>query len=227
MKPADDLIIIVPARAGSMRLPGKNKRDFNGKPLYVWTLDFIEECGFRSQTLVSTDDQEIANGAQDRGFAVPWVRPSEISGAQTSSSQVVEHAIRNSFRTFSEDAVLALLQVTTPIRQVSTFSELLTLARTPGEVGAVSVTQVPDGPFCVDSENRLWKRQDFPDTGGARLAPTGAFYFRRIQDFQLRQELIQGAQGVQEDKEVLAIDIDNQEQWDRAEFLVREHHLGT
>lgn len=222
----DDLCIIVPARAGSVRLPRKNKRNFFGKPLFLWTLDFIDECGLRSRTIVSTDDREIASAAQERGFDVPWIRPTEISRSQTTSSDVVAHALSNSMRRFSKDGVVALLQVTTPIRQVSTFFELLALAGKPGEVGAVSVKEVPDGSFFTDQENRLWSQKEVVVPKRIRLDPTGAFYFRRIEDFLQRQELIQGARIVQESNELFAIDIDTQEQWERAESLVQDHYLG-
>lgn len=50
---------IIPARKGSKRIPGKNFKDFKGKPLYQWSVDIAKEAGFED-VIVSTD-AEIPN----------------------------------------------------------------------------------------------------------------------------------------------------------------------
>lgn len=157
MKTPMDLLLIVPARSGSVRLPNKNKRMFLGKPLYAWTLTFIEEIGLKSKTILSTDDQEIAREAIKMGFDVPWLRPAQLAKSATTSSTVVTHAIQASNLAFSNNSLVALLQVTTPFREKSTFERLLELASEPEEVGAVSVQEVSGGGYSLNSLERLVK----------------------------------------------------------------------
>jgi CMP-N-acetylneuraminic acid synthetase len=71
-------VAIVPMRAGSERVPGKNKRLLDGKPLYRWVLDALAEVPELDEVQVWTDDQEIdchrlpaevANGSMNDAIA--------------------------------------------------------------------------------------------------------------------------------------------------------------
>lgn len=53
--PSRDLTILIPARAGSKRIPGKNIKMLGGKPLYQWTLDAAIAANV-AKIIVSTDD---------------------------------------------------------------------------------------------------------------------------------------------------------------------------
>lgn len=69
-------IAIIPARAGSKRLPGKNVADFFGKPMIAWTIEAAIRSGCFGKVLVSTDDEEIARISRRHGAEVPFLRPS-------------------------------------------------------------------------------------------------------------------------------------------------------
>ena len=51
-----DVLAIIPARAGSKRLPDKNIRDFHGKPLISWTIEAAIDCPVVQRVLISTND---------------------------------------------------------------------------------------------------------------------------------------------------------------------------
>ena len=73
-----EVLGVIPARANSKGIPGKNFKLLNGKPLIGYT---IEE-GLKSQInrlIVSTDSSEIAKISKDFGAEVPFLRPSELS----------------------------------------------------------------------------------------------------------------------------------------------------
>ena len=54
------MIFLIPARAGSKRLPGKNKMLFRGKPLYQWSVETAERVKSDGDSIVvSTDDPDI------------------------------------------------------------------------------------------------------------------------------------------------------------------------
>jgi CMP-N,N'-diacetyllegionaminic acid synthase len=55
LRPDRDLTILIPARAGSKRVPGKNTRLLGGKPLYQWTLGAAIDANV-AKIIVSTDD---------------------------------------------------------------------------------------------------------------------------------------------------------------------------
>ncbi len=55
------IVALIPARAGSKRIPGKNIKPLAGKPLIQWTIDAAKESGIFSDVIVSTDDVGIAD----------------------------------------------------------------------------------------------------------------------------------------------------------------------
>lgn len=70
---------IFPARGGSARIPRKNIRPFCGKPMLEWATEAAEASGLFDYGVVSTDDQEIAELAEDLGCSVCWREPDDGS----------------------------------------------------------------------------------------------------------------------------------------------------
>jgi 3-deoxy-manno-octulosonate cytidylyltransferase (CMP-KDO synthetase) len=79
-QPADGFRIVIPARYGSSRLPGKPLIEIAGKPLirHVW-----ERCGESAATTVciATDDERIADACRDFGADVAMTRADHHSGS--------------------------------------------------------------------------------------------------------------------------------------------------
>ena len=86
-------VAIIPARGGSKRIPRKNIKEFCGKPMIAWSIEAAKACGCFDRVLVSTDDQEIADIAQQWGAEVPFMRPPELSDDYTGTIPVIRHAI--------------------------------------------------------------------------------------------------------------------------------------
>lgn len=61
LRPDKDLTVLIPARAGSKRIPGKNLKLLGGKPLIQWTIDAAKAANV-ADIIVSTDDMEITGG---------------------------------------------------------------------------------------------------------------------------------------------------------------------
>lgn len=66
LRPDRDLTILVPARSGSKRIPGKNTKLLGGKPLIRWTLDAALSAN-AAGVIVSTDDDAAAVLAAQMG----------------------------------------------------------------------------------------------------------------------------------------------------------------
>ena len=84
---------IIPARAGSIGLPGKNTKHFCGKPLIGYAIEAGSNCEFIDNLIVSTDSEEIAEISRTLGAYVPFIRPSKLATDITSSADVVIHAL--------------------------------------------------------------------------------------------------------------------------------------
>jgi len=72
-------LAVIPARGGSKRLPGKNIRDFAGKPMLAWSVETALESGLFDTVMVSTDSDEIAAVARAAGATVPFMRSAEAA----------------------------------------------------------------------------------------------------------------------------------------------------
>ncbi|QJR81827.1 pseudaminic acid cytidylyltransferase [Alteromonas pelagimontana] len=86
-------IAVIPARGGSKRIPGKNIRDFAGKPLIAYSLAAAKKSELFDEIIVTTDSQEIADIAQSFGASYIIKRPESLSNDLVGTFPVVQHAI--------------------------------------------------------------------------------------------------------------------------------------
>ena len=86
-------IAIIPARGGSKRIPRKNIKVFCGKPMIAYAITAAKESGLFDHIVVSTDDEEIAQIANQWGAETPFVRPVELANDYTATVPVIVHAI--------------------------------------------------------------------------------------------------------------------------------------
>jgi CMP-N-acetylneuraminic acid synthetase len=87
------ILVLIPARGGSKRLPGKNIKLLGGKPLINWSIESILGISAVCDILVSTDDSEIAEIARQAGASVPWLRPANLSTDTASTVDVALHTL--------------------------------------------------------------------------------------------------------------------------------------
>lgn len=82
------------ARGGSQGVPGKNIRLLAGKPLIAYAIETAFQSQFINRVVVSTDDEKIAQVAQNFGAEVPFVRPKELAQNNSPEWLAWQHAIR-------------------------------------------------------------------------------------------------------------------------------------
>ena len=76
-----DFVVVVPARFASVRLPGKPLRDINGKPMIQHVYERGMESGAR-EVVIATDDERIADAAEDFGATVCMTGDQHQSGTE-------------------------------------------------------------------------------------------------------------------------------------------------
>ncbi|HET9913914.1 MAG TPA: acylneuraminate cytidylyltransferase family protein, partial [Anaerolineales bacterium] len=142
------IIGLIPARGGSKTIPHKNIKPLVGKPLIAWTIEAAKKCRALSRVIVSTDDAQIAEVAQQWGAEVPFLRPAELAGDATSSLAVVLHLIQ--WLKKHDGAVpeyILLLQPTSPFRTTEDLDAAIELAETRKVNAVVSVCETDAHPF--------------------------------------------------------------------------------
>lgn len=110
------ILSLITARGGSKRLPGKNLIELGGRPLISWSIEATKGIEDICSTLVSTDDEKIAQVARNLGACVPWLRPSNLAQDDSTSSDAAIHALNWYETEFGKVDGLMLLQPTSPFR---------------------------------------------------------------------------------------------------------------
>lgn len=178
---------VIPARAGSKGLPGKNLRPLGGKPLLAWTVEAAAASQALTCAWVSTDDEATASAARAHGGQVPFLRPPELATDTASIFDVLKHAVGEyQGREGRPVDIVVLLQPTSPLRGPGPIDATVALVRG-GADSAQTVTLDQSHPrhrFTLEAgllkplfpnADRHSRRQD----GETVYRPNGAVYAAR------------------------------------------------
>ncbi len=178
-------LILIPARAGSTRVPNKNLRPLGGKPLLTHVTDSAVQAGV-ARVVVSTNDDAIADIATAHGAEVPFRRPAELSTATASSLSAILHALEWFARHegWSPDLV-AFCPPTNPFTSAHTLAAMFErLGEDPRVNSIVTITQPRTHPFRIVCERADGTLQN----GCVAIDGRTINDFERSQDFPLLWE---------------------------------------
>ena len=86
---SDKKLAIITARGGSKRIPGKNIKEFCGKPILFYPIEAALKSGIFDEVMVSTEDETIARLAKQAGAKVPFLRSLENADDFATTDQVI------------------------------------------------------------------------------------------------------------------------------------------
>ena len=143
------VLALIPARAGSKGLPGKNVRPFAGLPLLAHTLQCAALCLDLTRTVVTTDGEAVAEVARRYGAPAPFLRPPELAGDTVPMWPVLQHALgaleAEEGRPYDQ---VVLLDPTSPTRLPEDVARVVrALEEDPGAEVAVTVSEPHFSPF--------------------------------------------------------------------------------
>ncbi len=179
------VLLMIPARGGSKRLPRKNVLPLGGKPMIAYSIEAAKGVTGIDSIIVSTDDDEIAAVATTYGAAVPFMRPAELASDTASSLDVWRHAVDTmEARSGYRYDILILIQPTSPLVQSTDITQALEELFQSGCRSCVTMCEVRERPEWMfqlhgneastyHGETGLTKRhQDFAPL----YRPNGAVY---------------------------------------------------
>ena len=132
------VIGVVPARAGSQRLPGKNVRPMAGKPMIQWTFDAARASTVLDRIVVTSDDEVVLALARASGLEAIH-RPDALAGAKSSVIDAIEHALRHVGGNWD---YVVLLQPTSPLRISADIDEAVALCDSRSAPAVISVSRL-------------------------------------------------------------------------------------
>jgi len=140
-----DILVVIPARGGSKRLPRKNVLPLAGKPLICWTIEAALEAKLNTRIMVTSDDEEIlaiARQYQSQGV-IAYKRPDELATDTASTADVLIDAVKAEQAAGHDPKTLVLLQPTSPLRNAEDIRAALDVYREGGcEDTVVTVCEV-------------------------------------------------------------------------------------
>jgi len=93
MIPKKEILAVIPARGGSKGLPGKNIRLLNGNPLIAYSVEAAKQSCLVNRIVCTTDSEEIATIAQSFGAEIPFLRPSDLAGDNSTDLEAFNHLL--------------------------------------------------------------------------------------------------------------------------------------
>ncbi len=224
----ENCLILIPARAGSKGIPGKNWKRLGDKPLIQYSLEQALQICPADQICVSSDADEVLNVAQAMGLPIPFKRPAELSGDHSGSREVLIHALDHYQSQGRPFDYVVLLQATSPFRTAGDIAACLELLQgDPCADAAYSVAPCRSHPYYTQ----------FREDDGA-LKPLFAQNFTRRQDlpeiwelngsiYAFRSQSLRKYSLAELPKRLLfkmpaasLVDLDTEDDWMYAEFLL-------
>lgn len=148
------IVALLPMKAHSARVSGKNFRDFCGKPLFRWILDTLLEVEEINQIVINTDAKELLKkkGLCEADRILIRDRPNEICGDFVSMNKIIADDISN----ISADIYL-MTHTTNPLLSKETIIKAINAYKIAVASGA------SDSLFTVDRiQTRFYKRDGTP-----------------------------------------------------------------
>jgi CMP-N,N'-diacetyllegionaminic acid synthase len=222
------ILFLIPARAGSKGLPGKNTKMLGNKPLVAYSIDFaLSNLKSGDELCVSTNDSEVIEMANSLGVNVPFTRPENLATDRASSYDVIMHALEFYEKKGRFFDWLLLLQPTSPFRERIDLIELLDAVDDEVEM-VVTVKTVKENPyFSLFEENKegflvkskqgdFHRRQDCPEV----FAFNGSMYLMKVSALKINpiNELKKIKKVVMPDSR--SVDIDTMQDWILAEYYL-------
>lgn len=226
-------IAIIPVRTGSKRVPKKNIRDFFGKPLFIYTMEYARDCGLFEDVVLSTESQEVINIAQSYGFDVPFQRPVELATDQATVIQVCDHTLNFMHQEYGKVYDnFCMLQATSPMRTDRDIIKAFELLDESADaVVAVTDYNIPplwafkyreDGYVeYMFPEYMCMKSQQLPKV----CVDSGAMYWIRVSAFRDCGHLLPPRLKPYWMPRHAAVDVDEPEDWTEMQIYYREYFL--
>lgn len=170
------ILFIIPARKGSKRLVGKNKRIFNGDPLVIHSIDFAKKVASKDDSIcITSDDDEILDIAKNNAVNLVINRPPHLASDSSTTFDVIIHACSHAQERNIEFDTIVLLQPTTPFRCVDDFEKMRKLFTEKGISSLASISAKGNTKNCVLYDPQSMRR--CVDNLGKKGYLNGSLYF--------------------------------------------------
>ena len=160
--------IVIPARFGSTRLPGKALLPIADKPMVAWVWERAMQAG-GAQVVVATDDQRIADEMISRGAQVAMTRADHASGTDR-LAEVVEQL------GWEENTIVVNVQGDEPLMPVANIQRVAAMLN---ETAGADMATLMEPLDPADANQQSVVKVVASETGRALYFSRSAIPFRR------------------------------------------------
>lgn len=236
-------LCVIPARGGSKRIPRKNIKDFNGRPIIAYSIEAALNSNLFDVVMVSTEDEEIAEISRQFGAEVPFIRSKKNADDFSGPGDVIAEVLSNYREIEKEFDIACCIYATSPLIKPSRLIQgYKLLVESDGALDVVFPVGKYNSPIwrSFRMENDFAVSMNFPEFEKSRSQDlihsyydAGQFYwFYPNKMMELNNKNVFGTNKgaiVLDDIEVQ--DIDQMDDWEIAEFkhayLMQKSHKNV
>lgn len=219
---------IVPARAGSKRIIGKNVKEILGKPIIVHLISKLIESNIFDGIYISTDSSQIAELAAKNGAQAPFLRAPEISDDFTGTHEVILDCINRILVPFDENDIYICIYPTSILLELSDIKKAIEICESHPESYVFSAHQPNSSPFRAFSkgpsgnlkylfpEYMHLRSQDLPKG----YVDSGQFYLGTRRTWINQPEILNPQSRILEIPSSRALDLNTEDDWTVLEAIM-------
>ena len=222
------ILVVIPARGGSKRIPRKNVRIMNGQPLILYSVENALSLSKNADVdlVVSTDDEELESIVKNHGVEVIERDEALAKDNVTLDPVIYDAVIKKEAQKGKKYDIVITMQATSPTLKKETLLKALKLFESEDFDTMISCVNKPhlswtkrDGQIIKNYEKRL-NSQELP----SNFLETGAFLITKRECVSEKSRIGENIT-VYETDATEAVDIDTEEDWIAAESILRRKKI--
>lgn len=224
-------VAVITARGGSKRIPGKNKKEFLGKPIMVYSIEAALKSGIFSEVMVSTDDEEIADIARKNGAVVPFMRSEKTANDYATTLDVLNEVVDEYEKRGKQFDYLCCIYPTAPfITSEALISAMSSLQENKADavIPVVKFSFPPQRCMIVEDNKLKAKWPEYTNMRSQDLEPfyhdCGQFYCLNISSLKVQNKIMMDNVIPFFQDDINVQDIDTMEDWEIAEMKYKILH---
>lgn len=224
------ILWLIAARSGSKSVPNKNIALLDGIPLLAHRINAAIKSNYPEEIWISTDSEEYAIIAKEYGAAAYFLRPQNLALDNSSSVDVVLHAMKYANENLFNFDLIGLLEPTSPFITENHLNEAIEkLVRNSDADSIVAVKESRPNTIFIQEDTLYLKelarninglnkigRQEFKK----QITPSGGFYISRWSSFLKNKSFYTDKTISMLVDEISGLEIDEPIDFDFAKFIL-------
>ena len=225
------VLAIIPARANSKGVPGKNIRDLAGKPLLAYSIETALQSKVFDEVMVSTEDSKYKAIAERYGTNVPFLRSDKNASDQAATDDVIAEVLEKYKTLGREFDAFCILQPTSPLRSAQDIKDAFKLFNQKSQTAVISVCEVEHPISWCGALGEEGSLNGFIKRGGSHQRQgeeigyriNGAIYFVSVQTSHKDKFLYRDGSYAYIMPKERSVDIDTEMDFKFADFLMQQN----